>query len=61
MRKVDDNENSVFKQDQFLMSFQVFSNLTLLPLCFIYLMLSRLPSESDVSSWDFTDLGLVPV
>ena len=25
MRKVDDNENSVFKHDQFLMAFQVFS------------------------------------
>ena len=26
MRKVDDNENSVFKHDQFLMSFQVFKS-----------------------------------
>ena len=28
LRKVDDNENSVFKHDRFLMSFQVFKSYT---------------------------------
>ena len=43
VRKVDDNENSVFKHDRFLMFFKCL-NLTSLPLCFKYLTLSRLPS-----------------
>ena len=46
VRKVDDNDNFVFKHDWFLVPFQVFKclNLASLPLCFKYLTLPRLPS-----------------